>query len=373
MSSLCAVPVQALGKTATSVPANPPPTSSASARASTDSASDPQPDRTTLPSDGTTPDSDHPATPTSATHDASPPGPADEARERYDRGLSLYAEGEFSLAAIEFERAYDLVPDYRTLFNIGQVRLQLGQYAKAHAALTRYLADGGPEISDERRREVRADLSLLEARTAKLRVQVDVEGAEVSLDDALLGQAPLQDSTLVDAGDHRVTVRARGYHPKVVRLTLASQDSVTVPVRLEPLEVVTPRVVVERAPAPIAPAADVSSWRLAAWIASGSLAVGSAVTAVLGARAAHDLEQKRAQLGTSRDELDSGSRRAHTLLLTADVCGGLALLAGGAALYLTLSTDSDAADETTQLLPSAPQSTTNVNVGAGWLSLERTF
>src|SRR5688500_5007200 len=54
-----------------------------------------------------------------------------EARQRYDRGIRLYAEGEFALAVIEFERAYTLVPDYRVLYNIGQVRIQLAQYARA--------------------------------------------------------------------------------------------------------------------------------------------------------------------------------------------------------------------------------------------------
>src|SRR5687768_4278200 len=63
-----------------------------------------------------------------------------EARQRYDRGIRLYAEGEFALAVIEFERAYTLVPDYRVLYNIGQVRIQLAQYARARKSLDQYLA-----------------------------------------------------------------------------------------------------------------------------------------------------------------------------------------------------------------------------------------
>src|SRR6187431_3094612 len=72
---------------------------------------------------------------------ASTPSPAisaevlKEAGERYARGLSLYGDGEFLLALVEFERAYQLSNNYKVLYNIGQVRIQLGRYAKAKEAL----------------------------------------------------------------------------------------------------------------------------------------------------------------------------------------------------------------------------------------------
>ena len=64
-----------------------------------------------------------------------------EAKSRFDRGLELYNEGEYPLALIEFTRAYELVPNYRVLYNIGQVGIQLGQYANARRALEEALQD----------------------------------------------------------------------------------------------------------------------------------------------------------------------------------------------------------------------------------------
>src|SRR5688500_11421447 len=40
-----------------------------------------------------------------------------EASDHYEAGLELYADGEFKRAAIEFDRAYELVPNYRALYN----------------------------------------------------------------------------------------------------------------------------------------------------------------------------------------------------------------------------------------------------------------
>src|SRR5262245_57032431 len=62
----------------------------------------------------------------------------DEAKLHYDRGIQLYNEGAYELALIEFQRAYQLFPNYKILFNIGQVSAQLGNYAGATQALRKF-------------------------------------------------------------------------------------------------------------------------------------------------------------------------------------------------------------------------------------------
>src|SRR5690606_16554980 len=51
-----------------------------------------------------------------------------EARTRYDRGTKLYHDGAYEQALIEFERAYELAPAYRILYNIGQAAMLLRDY-----------------------------------------------------------------------------------------------------------------------------------------------------------------------------------------------------------------------------------------------------
>lgn len=45
----------------------------------------------------------------------------DEARVHYAQGVDLYKDGKFEQASIAFERAYEIAPSYKILWNIGQV------------------------------------------------------------------------------------------------------------------------------------------------------------------------------------------------------------------------------------------------------------
>lgn len=78
--------------------------------------------------------------------------PSDAAREEasghFQRGVELFQEGAFRAALVEFERAYGIAPDYRLLYNIGQVKLQLQDYLGATQSYERYLEEGGSEIPE---------------------------------------------------------------------------------------------------------------------------------------------------------------------------------------------------------------------------------
>ena len=117
---------------------------------------------------------------------------AAEAADRFARGLKFYEEGDYTLALIEFERAYRLVPTYRVLYNIGQVSIQLSRFARARIALTRYLNEGGAELSPERKAEIARDLEMLSARTAYLNVTAEAD-ADLIIDDQNYGKFPISE------------------------------------------------------------------------------------------------------------------------------------------------------------------------------------
>ncbi|HET9955652.1 MAG TPA: PEGA domain-containing protein [Polyangiaceae bacterium] len=284
------------------------------------------------------------APPEASTQDASLKGGAagerteEEVRkagEHYDRGLKLYTEGDHALAVIEFERAYRIVPDYRVLYNIGQVHIQLAHYAKARGALEQYVKEGGNQISADRRAAVQSDLEMLTARTATLRVQTNVPGAEILVDDSSVGVAPLDQPLLLDAGEHRVTVQMRGYETRTKQLTLAGRDNTELKVEIEKRAEGQSSIIVQK----VGAESDRTTWLWATWSATGAFAIASVTTELLGAKAASDLKNLRADPDATRSELDSASRRARTLLTVGDVLGGLAIASGGVALYMTLSSD----------------------------------
>ena len=98
---------------------------------------------------------------------ALPPAQKTEVDERFRRGVEFYQAGDYKLALIEFERVYQIAPSYKYLYNIGQVNLQLNNYARAQIALRDYLCGGGSEIAEARRAEVLGDLEGLRKRTAQ--------------------------------------------------------------------------------------------------------------------------------------------------------------------------------------------------------------
>jgi tetratricopeptide (TPR) repeat protein len=266
-----------------------------------------------------------------------------EASEHYEAGLELYADGEFKRAAIEFDRAYELVPNYRALYNIGQVRIQLHDYARAMKALQAYLKEGGEKIDADRKKTVHDDLEMLATRTATLGIETNEPGVEVLVDGEPAGVTPMAEPLLLDTGDRRLVLRKDGFYPREETITLASKDALSMRFDLVKLEKARDPVVFM---APSTPqTSDRTAWIWGTWSATAAFAAGAGVTGILGINAAEDLANKRNTLGSTRDQLDSAQRRSETLLRVADILGGAAIVTGGVALYLTLSKPSAPKDK----------------------------
>lgn len=329
-----------------------------------------------------TPASEKPASASSAGPAASPDAAAadsaqdvvTEAKQRFDRGLELYAEGEYPLALIEFTRAYELVPNYRVLYNIGQVGIQLGQYANARRALEEYLTKGGGTIAPDRRAAVDKDLEMLERRTAFLELTVNVPDAEVLVDDVPVGKTPLGPALLVDAGVHRIAIRRPGYLQRNHQVTLAGGDRQALSLTLEKQPeskntiVVRDRVV-----------EDDSTLMIAGWVATGALTAGAIVTGLLGSGEAQELDDLKASNPTDYDNfserLESTKSNASALFLASDVFSGAAIIVGGLSLWLTLSpSDSDeAAPAAEKPAPNEPSRPLQVGYQDGQLKLRGSF
>jgi tetratricopeptide (TPR) repeat protein len=312
-----------------------------------------------------TPAVEEPASPTT---DGSSKEGVQEAGKHYARGLSLYSEGDFALAVIEFDRAYALVSDYRVLYNIGQVRIQLGNNAKARQALERYLAEGGGKVAAQRLSAVTADLEMLAARTATLRVETNVDGALIFIDDVPMGTSPLLEPILLDAGDHRLTLKKLGFNQADSRLTLAGGDATSARLDLVPeARAAASRIVVEKR---YLEKSDRGAWIWATWSATSVFAVSGVTTAALGLKAANDLDRLRQSDQTNRGELDSTQRRARTLLVTGDVLGAAAIVSGGVALYLTLANRAESA-KTAASRERRPH--VDLALGSNWLGLKGSY
>jgi len=153
-----------------------------------------------------------------------------EAAERFDRGVAYYNDGNFGAALAEFLRAYELTGYWGVLYNLGQVSQGMGRLADAMRYFQRYLDEGGGEIDgiEGRRAEVQGSLDALRGELAVLRVEVDVPGAEVLVDDEIVGTAPLADPIYLAPGPHIVVGRHPDHGSVRREVTLASSEEESV-------------------------------------------------------------------------------------------------------------------------------------------------
>jgi hypothetical protein len=265
----------------------------------------------------------------------------EEAGVRFQRGLAFYGDGDFALALIEFDRAYLLVPDYRVLYNIGQVSIQLSRFAGARLALEQYLAEGGAAIPEERVTAVNRDLRMLGDRTAFLELTSTPVGAEVLIDDRSHGETPLASALLLDAGEHQVVVRKKGFQPVTRQVVLAGAERLPMAVELVPTE--EAQVVIVQKPDPVTtqkPVADKVERRgpdpaVFAWIGTGVLTAAAVTTGILGldAKARYDAARLEPDSG---DAMAAAASEAQAFFLACDILTVSAAVAFGTSLYLTL-------------------------------------
>ena len=168
-----------------------------------------------------------------------------EAKKHFQRAVTLYEEQDFRAALAEFQRAYEIAPNYKLLYDIAQANYQLQAYSKAIDAFEQYLKSGEREIPRARRIEVEESLARLRARVATLTIKVNVPTAEVTVDEQVVSTQAGSVSLKVNAGQHRVVVTAKGYVTANRSLNLVGEDKTDLRVDLEPEA--------ETAPGPSAP------------------------------------------------------------------------------------------------------------------------
>lgn len=278
----------------------------------------------------------------------------DQAREHFLRGVELYREGDFRSAIIEFERAYEVAPNYKVLYNIGQAHHELQDYAAAHVAFERFLREGGDEINPVQRKKVEDEIRKLAGRVAKARIHVDVEGATILVDDVERGTTPLAAPLTVSTGRHKITIQKPGYIPQTKSVDVAGGDDLDLDFSLAPL----PKAAVE--PRPSVRKSEPSRETVATqpqvergmgtpfWVsltATGVLAAGSGVMGVLALGAQSENDDKAEQIGVSSADLRDSKSKVQGYALATDVLAGAALVAGGLTLYFALDGDDSSSTE----------------------------
>ncbi len=279
----------------------------------------------------------------SAAQPAGSSAAAEEASQRFQRAVKLYRERSFDAALAEFNRAYELAPDYRVLYNMGQVQAERADYVAAVKFFRQYLKDGADAIGDARLTEVQGEIARLEGRIAKLNVVANVDDAELVIDGDPVGTLPLT-TVPVNAGVRRVVVRKKGYESSEQRLTLTGGEEKTLNVKLQsdgnaPLVSKAPAKSGEHAAAREAQPQGVSPVNTWFWIslaATGVAAGTTATFALLAQQAESKFSDELGRFPGSASRIDDARTDMKRLAFIADACGALTVLGIGATVYFAV-------------------------------------
>jgi hypothetical protein len=261
--------------------------------------------------------------------------PAAEAAKHFQRGVTLYNEADYRAALVEFRRAYETAPNAAVLYNIGQTYYQLQNYAAALVALGRYLTEAGSGAPH--RREVEQTIDTLQTRVGKVAISTSAPGADITVDDELVGKTPLDEPVLVSIGRRKITALRDGRVTETRFVDVAAGDTVTASLSADARGT------------PVGPVAPPSKGPSQSTITTGWVITGIAGAAAVGLSgyawlASRDLSSARDAMPVSsdgltarRDDLSSKSSKVSTFSHLADGFLVATAIAGGVTLYLSLS------------------------------------
>src|SRR4029077_20963004 len=115
-------------------------------------------------------------------------------------------------------------------FNVGETQYQLRGYAAALATFEHYLVEA--PANDSHRTLAEANIKELRGRVGRLRIVTVPPGAEVSIDDKVVGQTPFEKSIVVGVGQVSVKVTRAGRAPVVPPVAVAPEDAVPLTIEL---------------------------------------------------------------------------------------------------------------------------------------------
>ncbi len=138
---------------------------------------------------------------------AAPAEQAILARRYYEDGVAAADAKEWEKAFLAFAEAWKLKQHWQIAVNLGQAELRLGKYPDAAEHLAYYLREA-TELHPDDVKRAREWFDQATAKIGTLRLNVAPKGAQVFVDGKLVGTAPIEHDTYVEAGWHAVEARS---------------------------------------------------------------------------------------------------------------------------------------------------------------------
>lgn len=256
------------------------------------------------------------------------PEPSPEAREANAHALELDAAGKFPEALAEFQRAYDLSPSFRILYNVARTARLCQDFARSLVAYRRFLEEGGADVEGSQRAIAEQQIAELSGLVGWVIVR-GYDDTSVALDGD--GAAPIStEPRPVNPGAHAVHA-TRGPTSIDRSFTVRAGATVDVDVKIE-----KPKV----APVVPEPYRFPSVVTVVGWVTTGLFTGASVATGVAALALAEDLSDDvyvgPAVAPPPGSPLADKAERLDRLTTATDVLMGFAVVTGVAAITFSM-------------------------------------
>jgi hypothetical protein len=153
----------------------------------------------------------------------------DRARALFEEGLGLIDDERWDEALERFDRSLELYATAAAVLNRAMCLSLLGRNAEALAAFEAYLAEHGERAGRATRRRISSETRRLEGLVGRLDVSMEqAVDAQLVVDGEVAGALPLPRPLPVSPGEHRLELRAEGRAPHRAHATVAAGETARV-------------------------------------------------------------------------------------------------------------------------------------------------
>jgi hypothetical protein len=248
-------------------------------------------------------------------------------RKKQDKAVIEY---ERSLAA--YQKAFELIGNPKIYYPIATAEEKLGRWLDAAIHLRRFLTSSG-EIDAKLQADAEARLETIKLNLGVLALNVQPEGAQVSIDGNVIGTAPLPEPLFLAPGEYALAISADGYKPMEQQLTIEAGSESERAIELESAAVIIDAPV-RPPPPPEPPPQPPAPSKMVLYVAGGAtlaLFAGATTTGILA----------MGKNSTFKDDPESSAGEAartsgkNLALLTDGLIIGTVVAGGLAAYYYT--------------------------------------
>ncbi|MFT3767830.1 MAG: PEGA domain-containing protein [Minicystis sp.] len=201
-----------------------------------------------------------------------------QARELWLEGTAAFNRGQLERARLLYLSAFRAQHHWQIAGSLGNVELALGRHRDAAEHIAIYLRESRDLPNADARDRVTLTSQLERAKTkiGVVTVAVEPAGAEILVDGASVGKAPLADPVFVEPGKHVIEAKLDGYQAGLEARELAPGGAVEVKLQLAAV----PAPKVEASAAPLAPRQEMPTALPPVRLNKGIIIGGAALSAV---------------------------------------------------------------------------------------------